>query len=73
MDADSDVDGVAVRVVELTGQAGDAVLCHPWCVHNVSPNARERPRMMRASRVYSRAWLSLFTGTSDDAVAVAAG
>lgn len=54
MEQDTDVDGVAVRVVELTGSAGDAVLCHPWLVHNGSPNTRDQPRMMRVCRVSHR-------------------
>ena len=48
----TDVDGVPTQVVELTGQPGDVVLCHPWLVHNGGPNANARPRMMRASRVH---------------------
>ncbi|HTF35881.1 MAG TPA: phytanoyl-CoA dioxygenase family protein [Myxococcota bacterium] len=59
MGRDTDVDGIAVRVVELTGQAGDAVLCHPWMVHAGSPNALSEPRLMRACRVYHRAFLAL--------------
>jgi hypothetical protein len=48
----TDLDGVPTQVVELTGQPGDVVLCHPWLVHNGGPNANTRPRMMRASRVH---------------------
>jgi hypothetical protein len=50
----TEIDGVVTQVVELTGQAGDAVLCHPWLVHNGAPNALDRPRMMRASRAFHR-------------------
>jgi hypothetical protein len=50
----TEIDGVATQVVELTGQAGDAVLCHPWLIHNIAPNTRDRPRMMRASRAVHR-------------------
>ena len=32
--------------------AGDVVVCHPWLIHNVAPNVRDRPRMMRASRAF---------------------
>jgi len=52
MACDTEVDGVGVRVVELTGEAGDVVLCHPWLVHNSAPNVQQRLRMMRACRVY---------------------
>lgn len=57
MSMDTDVDGIAVRVVELTGQAGDAVLCHPWMVHTGSPNTLNKPRLMRACRVHRRTFL----------------
>jgi hypothetical protein len=43
-----EVKGVSVRVVELTGEPGDAVLCHPLILHVRAPNASETPRFMRA-------------------------
>jgi ectoine hydroxylase-related dioxygenase (phytanoyl-CoA dioxygenase family) len=48
----SDVEGIPTQVVELTGQPGDVVLCHPFLIHNGGPNASSRPRMMRASRAH---------------------
>jgi hypothetical protein len=65
MGIDTDIDGIAVRVVELTGRAGDAVLCHPWLVHTSSPNALNEPRLMRACRVYHRSVLALRRRTGD--------
>jgi hypothetical protein len=47
MDRESVVDGVPVRVVELTGEPGDMVFCHPVMVHCVAPNRGARPRFMR--------------------------
>jgi hypothetical protein len=47
MDAETTVDGVPLRVVELTGEPGDMVFCHPVMVHCVSPNRGTRPRFMR--------------------------
>ncbi len=47
MDAESIVDGVPLRVVELTGEPGDMVFCHPAIVHCTGPNRGERPRFMR--------------------------
>ena len=44
----TDIAGIPVRVVELTGQAGDAVLCHPVMLHNRSKNRAPVPRFMRA-------------------------
>lgn len=41
------VDGVPLRVVELTGEPGDMVFCHPAIIHCVSPNRGDWPRMMR--------------------------
>src|SRR5262249_943637 len=32
------VEGVHVRVTELTGKAGDAYLMHPWLMHAAAPN-----------------------------------
>jgi hypothetical protein len=34
-------------VVELTGEPGDMVFCHPVIVHCVNPNRGTRPRFMR--------------------------
>lgn len=42
------VDGIPLRVVELTGHPGDVVLIHPWTIHAVAPNAAHAPRFMRA-------------------------
>ncbi len=41
-----EVDGVRVRVVEATGEAGDVCLMHPWMLHNIARNCADRPRMM---------------------------
>lgn len=46
MDEGDTVDGVDVRVVELTGAPGDLVVMHPWVLHNISMNVAETPRMM---------------------------
>jgi hypothetical protein len=47
MDRETLVDGVPLRVVELTGEPGDMVFCHPVMVHCVAPNRGARPRFMR--------------------------
>jgi hypothetical protein len=47
MDAGTQIDGVQVRVVELTGEPGDMVFCHPAIVHCGAPNRGARPRFMR--------------------------
>ena len=51
MQADADVDGVPARVVELTGEPGDMVFCHPCIVHCAAPNSDVRPRFMRIAGV----------------------
>jgi hypothetical protein len=50
----TDVDGIGVRVVELTGRAGDAVVCHPWLLHAGSPNALHTARLMRVCRIHRK-------------------
>jgi hypothetical protein len=47
MDGETVVEGVPLRVVELTGEPGDMVFCHPVMVHCVAPNRGTRPRFMR--------------------------
>jgi hypothetical protein len=45
------VASVPVRVVELTGEAGDVVIGHPWLLHCGAPNCGPAPRLMRVQRV----------------------
>jgi hypothetical protein len=45
------VAGVPVRVVELSGEAGDLVIGHNWLLHAGAPNCGSRPRIMRVQRV----------------------
>ncbi len=40
------VDGVSLRVIELTGEPGDVVLMHCDCFHAAAPNRLTEPRMM---------------------------
>jgi hypothetical protein len=47
MDGETVVEGVPLQVVELTGEPGDMVFCHPVMVHCVAPNRGTRPRFMR--------------------------
>jgi hypothetical protein len=46
-----EVRGVPVRVVELTGDPGDAILCHPLMLHVSAPNQSDTPRFMRSQRI----------------------
>ncbi len=47
MEKETPVEGVPLRVVELTGEPGDMVFCHPCMVHCGAPNRGQRPRFMR--------------------------
>ncbi len=51
---EGDVDGIPVRVVELTGSAGDVFVTHPWVLHSIAPNARDTPRMMRSRMMWRK-------------------
>ncbi len=42
----ADIDGVRVRVAELTGQPGDIAVMLPWTMHNISMNCSDQPRFM---------------------------
>ena len=46
-----EVDGVEVKLEELTGAPGDVVLMHPRTFHAPAPNCGERPRLMVAHSV----------------------
>jgi hypothetical protein len=54
MEADGDVNGIPARVVELTGEPGDVVLCHPMLLHCVAPNTADEPRFMRTATIKRR-------------------
>lgn len=47
----ADAGGIPVRVVELTGEPGDAILCHPLLLHVAAPNHADAPRFMRSQRI----------------------
>ena len=47
------LDGIRVRVEELTGTPGDVVVGHPWLLHAPAPNRATKPRLMRLQRVHA--------------------
>jgi hypothetical protein len=51
IDAEERIEGVPVRVAELTGTAGDVLLTHPWLVHCRAPNCADTPRFMRSKSI----------------------
>lgn len=51
--AEADIDGLPMRVVELTGKPGDVFITHAWVYHSIAVNARDTPRMMRSGAIYA--------------------
>ena len=47
-----EIDGVRVRVAELTAQAGDIVVMLPWTMHNLAMNCAVTPRLMVTHPIY---------------------
>ena len=46
------IDGNEVRVVEMTGNAGDVLVTHPLLLHAPATNCAKEPRMVLSSTVY---------------------
>jgi len=65
MDTDTDIDGVRVRVVELTGEPGDIVFAHPSIIHSPNPNCGDRPRFMRIAGLMTHRGLRMRRGDRD--------
>ena len=47
----AEVDGVPLRVIEMTGEPRDIILCHPFFWHTTSSNVLDYPRFMRTKDV----------------------
>ncbi|MBO9669100.1 MAG: phytanoyl-CoA dioxygenase family protein [Sphingobium sp.] len=56
MDREEEHDGVALRVVETTGAAGDVILAHPLLMHVAAPNNTARPRFLLSGGVTLDDW-----------------
>jgi len=54
------LDGVPVRVVELTGAEGEVVLVHPWLFHSPAPNCADEPRLMLAQSLHTPQGIAAF-------------
>jgi hypothetical protein len=50
-----EVDGVRVRVVELTAAAGDVVVMLPWTLHSLAMNCAAAPRFMVTHTIWPAA------------------
>jgi ectoine hydroxylase-related dioxygenase (phytanoyl-CoA dioxygenase family) len=65
------VDGVPVRVVELTGAPGDVVLTHPWLFHAAATNCSRAPRMLVGHSVHTADGIAAFATPRSAAATVA--
>jgi hypothetical protein len=50
------VDGIPLRVEEITGEPGDVFLMHPHALHGLSSNVRDHPRLALSQTVYPKSW-----------------
>jgi hypothetical protein len=51
-----EVDGVPLRVIENTGDAGDILLLHPLVLHVAAPNTSAEPRFLLSGGVTTDMW-----------------
>jgi hypothetical protein len=51
MESDTLLDGTPARVVEMTGEPGDAILTHQLIMHAISTNCAKGPRIVLASAI----------------------
>ena len=52
MQTETVIADVPVRVAEISGEAGDVVVAHPWLLHCApTPNCGDVPRLMRVQRI----------------------
>jgi ectoine hydroxylase-related dioxygenase (phytanoyl-CoA dioxygenase family) len=56
MEAETQVDGVALQVEEMTGEAGDVFLMHPLALHAAAPNMLAEPRLALTQFVMPKGW-----------------
>ena len=54
MERTSTLDGIELRVHEMTGKAGDAYFLHPLLVHAAPRNGSDKPRIMHRSSVWHK-------------------
>jgi hypothetical protein len=52
VDAEEDVNGVGLRVIELTARTGDVILIHPQVLHTRPTNAGTAPRFLLNKDLY---------------------
>lgn len=54
MEQTTETDGAPLRIVEMTGEAGDVFLMHPNLLHAFSTNASDSVRMMLTQWIDAR-------------------
>ena len=54
LETGASVEGVDLRVAELTGDAGDAIFMHPQLLHAPSSSAARQPRMLVSHSIFCR-------------------
>ena len=59
MNEPKEVGGVPLHVIEMTGEPGDVILCHPFFWHTTSSNVLDYPRFMRTKDVKTEEFLFL--------------
>ena len=53
MSVGSKAEGVEMRVVEMTGEAGDVILAHPLMLHAPVANCSTMPRIVLSGTAFS--------------------
>ncbi len=53
MEEGIELEGIPLKVAELTGKPGEAILMHPWTFHTASLNCGTTPRMILNQSVFS--------------------
>lgn len=56
METETEVDGVALQVEEMTGEPGDVLLMHPSALHAGAPNMLSEPRLALTQFVMPKSW-----------------
>lgn len=56
VDQPEQVDGIPLRVIEMTGGAGDVFLLHPLVLHVAAPNNAPEPRFLLSGGITTDLW-----------------
>lgn len=56
MDRIVEEDGIALQVIEITGEAGDVIILHPLLLHVATPNKDTEPRFLLSGGITTDMW-----------------